>query len=46
MDMPPDLYNRLMEHLLQSYEGLFLAEEVKNIFGASARKRAGMEEGN
>lgn len=39
--MPAELYNRLAAHLLEdgSREGLFLANEVKNLYGASAQRK-------
>lgn len=46
--MPSDIYNRLMDFLL--LEGkyargpLILANEIKNLFGKSARKAAGLDQ--
>ncbi|WNN94122.1 hypothetical protein SEA_FREGLEY_97 [Microbacterium phage Fregley] len=39
--MPAELYNRLAAHLLEdgSREGLFLANEVKDLYGASAQRK-------
>ncbi|UVT31363.1 hypothetical protein SEA_MARCIE_101 [Microbacterium phage Marcie] len=39
--MPAELYNRLTAHLLQdgSRDGLFLANEVKDLYGASAQRK-------
>ena len=39
--MDADLYNRLMMFLIDSpgTKGLFLADEIKNIYGASALRR-------
>ena len=38
--MEAELYNRLMKHLIYgNSEGLLLAEEIKNAFGASKLKR-------
>lgn len=41
-DLPADVYNELMSVLLTSTDrrAIFLADKVKNIFGASARRNA------
>lgn len=46
--MPAELYNKLMNFLLEDVgytrEAIFLANDIKDLFGKSARKAAGLNE--